>query len=56
MTNVTDVGDQAPINKVKNAIDKALEENNCHFEVDFVKDTVMGKSVLVYQIIIVENK
>ncbi len=57
MTNVTDVGDQPnnPVNKTKSAIDKALEENNCHFEIDFVKEIVMGNQVLVYKIVIVEN-
>lgn len=56
--NNTEVGDQPinPVNKTKSAIDKALEENNCHFEIDFVKETVMGSPVLVYKIIIVQNR
>lgn len=42
--------------QVKKDLDESLKKNNCHLEVDFVKETVMGSPVLVYKIIIVQNQ
>lgn len=41
--------------QVKKDLDESLKTNDCHLEVDFVKDVVMGNQVLVYKIIIVPN-
>lgn len=37
-------------------IEEILKKHNCHLEVDFIKEVVMGSTVLVYKIILVENE